>query len=98
MEEIHTQILLRLAREALESYFGMKAPSLYERLKYENKEPYTHELGCFVTLHKKNGELCGCIGNLWGKGPLLEEIPKLARAAAFSDPRFHPLKQEELSC
>ena len=97
MEYIHRQTLLQLAREALESSFGMKDSPLYERLKREEKEPYTYEVGCFVTLHnKKSGNLCGCIGNLWGKGPLLEEIPKLARAAAFNDPRFYPLKQEEL--
>ncbi len=97
MEETHRQTLLLLAREALESSFGMKSPSLYERLKREEKEPYTYEVGCFVTLHnKKSGNLCGCIGNLWGRGPLFEEIPKLARAAAFNDPRFYPLKQEDL--
>lgn len=62
-----------------------KAPS--ERLD----QPY----GAFVTL-KSHGELRGCIGRIDASGPLRETIARMAQAAAFEDPRFPPLRQEEL--
>ncbi len=51
-------------------------------------------LGAFVTL-KRNGRLRGCIGHLQGTKPLYETIWDMARAAAFSDPRFPPLSAQE---
>ena len=53
------------------------------------------KLGAFVTL-KKGQRLRGCIGNIIGEGPLWKTIIKMAAQAAFNDPRFPPLKQEEL--
>jgi len=54
--------------------------------------------GCFVTLHKKNGDLRGCIGTILPmKDTLAEEIRDNAIAAATRDPRFHPLSKEELN-
>ena len=98
MDETQRKTLLALAREAIRTFFSDDPPLLYERMKREQRRPYTDELGCFVTLHtKKDGALRGCIGNLWPKGPLYDEIFQLARQAAFNDPRFHPLKKEEVS-
>lgn len=55
---------------------------------------------CFVSLHSKTGEgesLRGCIGTLAPlKATLYDEIVANARSAAFSDPRFTPLRREEL--
>ncbi|OIN99645.1 MAG: AMMECR1 domain-containing protein [Desulfovibrionaceae bacterium CG1_02_65_16] len=53
------------------------------------------ELGAFVTLNRE-GRLRGCIGNIIGQGPLYETVWRMARAAAFEDPRFPPLTQAEL--
>lgn len=50
---------------------------------------------CFVTLQKA-GELRGCIGCLEARMPLIQAIPYFSLAAAFSDPRFAPLAQDEL--
>ena len=50
--------------------------------------------GVFVTLHKE-GSLRGCIGFVIGYYPLLEGIMKAACSAAFSDPRFNPVKIDE---
>lgn len=50
----------------------------------------------FVTLHR-HGELRGCIGSLEAHQPLLEDVAHNAFAAAFSDPRFPPLKESEMS-
>ncbi len=52
--------------------------------------------GAFVTLHKKNGQLRGCIGMIEGLKPLWETIRDMAIQAAFHDPRFPPLRSEEL--
>ncbi len=51
--------------------------------------------GAFVTL-KKNGKLRGCIGHFGEDTPLYKMVFRMARAAAFEDPRFIPLRQEEL--
>ena len=51
--------------------------------------------GAFVSLHK-NGRLRGCIGHFGEDTPLHEIVAEMARAAAFEDPRFTPLRREEL--
>jgi AmmeMemoRadiSam system protein B/AmmeMemoRadiSam system protein A len=53
------------------------------------------EEGAFVTLFKK-GQLRGCIGNVLGQGPLYDTVKEMAVAAASRDPRFQPVKAEEL--
>lgn len=57
---------------------------------------YAHRAACFVTL-KKYGELRGCIGTLEPAEPDLgREIARNARSAAFQDPRFPPVGEDEL--
>jgi MEMO1 family protein len=51
--------------------------------------------GAFVTIHKR-GQLRGCIGYIEGQGPLHKTIERMAEAAAFKDPRFTPVKENEL--
>lgn len=53
------------------------------------------DCGAFVTLHV-HGRLRGCIGQLVGRQPLYRTVAEMARAAAFDDPRFYPVGQEEL--
>ena len=50
--------------------------------------------GAFVTL-KKHGHLRGCIGYIKAVKPLGETVQEMAVAAAFHDPRFPSLKQDE---
>ncbi len=52
--------------------------------------------GAFVSLHK-HGRLRGCIGHFGEDYPLHEIVAEMARAAAFEDPRFSPVKREELA-
>jgi AmmeMemoRadiSam system protein A len=57
---------------------------------------YALRSACFVSL-KKHGELRGCIGTLEPAEPDLgHEIPRNAYAAAFRDPRFPPVRVDEL--
>jgi hypothetical protein len=58
-------------------------------------EKLNEHFGAFVTL-KINGQLRGCIGHIVGDEPLTQTIVKMARAAAFEDPRFPPLSKAEL--
>lgn len=51
--------------------------------------------GCFVTL-KMLGRLRGCIGSFTSDKPLYATVQEMAVAAATRDPRFYPLRPEEL--
>lgn len=51
--------------------------------------------GAFVTL-KKNGHLRGCIGRFEPDEPLYKIVREMAIAAASQDPRFPPVRAEEL--
>ena len=59
-------------------------------------DPYLMKNGAaFVTL-KKNGELRGCIGHIIAREPLALSVQNNAVSAALRDPRFSPVKKEEL--
>lgn len=83
--------LIKLAREAIFSYFLKKDVEVDEDVKRE----FSDIVGVFVTLNKE-GMLRGCIGFPEGVYPLYEAIIKAARSSAFSDPRFMPLGKGEL--
>ena len=51
--------------------------------------------GAFVSLHR-HGQLRGCIGHFGEDVSLREIVARMARAAAFDDPRFQPVRREEL--
>lgn len=51
--------------------------------------------GAFVTLTRR-GDLRGCIGNIVGTQPLISTVAEMTRAAALKDPRFSPVRPEEL--
>jgi len=55
----------------------------------------TLRCGAFVTL-RKAGSLRGCIGRMQSSDPIVTTVSEMAYAAAFEDPRFPPLRKEEL--
>jgi len=80
--------LLERARNAIGAEFGRPPAS-------ETAHPRLFERGaCFVTLTQA-GQLRGCIGSLEAWRPLDEDVRDNARAAAFRDPRFAPLRADE---
>jgi len=87
--EEQKQELLALARQSIETRFTKEA------IFYPDDEAFSIQTGIFVTLHK-HGELRGCIGYIKGFKDLVPSIVEMARAAAFQDPRFPTVKQEEL--
>lgn len=56
---------------------------------------FNEERGVFVTL-TDGGELRGCIGFPYPTAPLGEALREAAVAAALRDPRFYPVREEEL--
>jgi len=88
------QTLLHMAREAMEyGVRGKKLPPLDE------KKLSTHLLEqgtSFITLTIR-GQLRGCIGGLEARQPLVKDVREHAIAAALEDPRFPPVREDELS-
>jgi AmmeMemoRadiSam system protein A len=81
--------LLTLARNAIAGHFGLAASPVDDR-------PELHEKGAtFVTL-TQHGQLRGCIGSLEAWRALRQDVQENALAAAFRDPRFAPLRGDEL--
>lgn len=90
LTKIQGNKLLRLARKSIETSFSKKA------LDYKDeKKEFPKKLGVFVTLHKAKA-LRGCIGFPYPYKPLADAIIEATKAAAFSDPRFLPLKEQEM--
>ncbi len=85
-----TQFLIDIAREAILSQLNRTPLHLIE-----NPYPELEQvLGVFVTLSIQ-GKLRGCIGNIIGQYPLYLGVQNMALQAAFHDPRFPTLTQEE---
>jgi len=85
---------LRLAREAMEcAVRGQVLPPL----EITSLAPLLQENGAsFVTL-TIDSELRGCIGALEAFQPLAEDVREHAVSAALYDPRFPPVRENELS-
>ncbi len=84
--------LIALARKSIETEFYNQEPAVGEEIKQKFSKP----LGIFTTLNTLNHQLRGCIGFVEARYPLWLGVIYTARLAAFKDPRFEPLKKEEL--
>jgi len=84
------KLLVKIARNVIESFVNG------EEIKIPKKLPdvFSEKRGVFVTL-EKNGELRGCIGLPYPEKSLIEAV-KEAAVSATQDPRFTPLRREEL--
>ena len=87
-------IYVRLARDSLTYYLNkgkyLKVPD------YVDEDMKKTRRGVFVSL-KKNGQLRGCIGTIFPTTEnVAEEIIRNAVAAGTEDPRFEPVRKEEL--
>lgn len=77
--------LLALARDAITKKMPEK--------KYD--DVLCEKRGVFVTLEKKSS-LRGCIGYVEAVKSVYESVVEMAKAAAFNDPRFNPVEENEL--
>ena len=91
--EENRKILLNLAQESIQHGLttGKPLPVNIDQFPPELCE----KCATFVTL-KKQGQLRGCIGMLEAIRPLAQDVAENAFSAAFKDPRFPPMKEDEL--
>ena len=85
------EYLVKTAKESIEYYLKnneiMEKPSDYP-IELDD------ELGVFVTLNK-NKNLRGCIGYPEPVKPVLDAVIDVSISAAFNDPRFNPISEDE---
>jgi len=89
--------LVNLARQTLQEQLAPQPsnagkPSLTVS---PDDDCFTEHCGTFVTI-KKEGQLRGCIGNLLPNGTVWEGVRQNVINAALHDPRFTPLRSDEL--
>jgi len=88
------QILLEVARASVEHGVESGRPLAVRAGDYPQELRALR--ATFVTL-KVRGDLRGCIGTCQAVRPLVEDVAHNGYAAAFLDPRFPPMKREELA-
>ena len=91
LTDLEKKALLDVVRKTIEA--RLTGRSLTEL--HLSSEVLKEKKGAFVTL-KKHSHLRGCIGYIEARKPLYETVGEMALAAAFDDPRFPPLKPDEL--
>lgn len=86
--------LVELARRSIEAYVRRgEVIKLPAQLTPEMQG----RAGVFVSLHDKKGNLRGCIGTIEPTQPdIAQEVIRNAISAATQDPRFPPVRPEEL--
>jgi len=85
--------MLQLARKALKESVATGKPAPADAANLGRK--LTEPKGCFVTL-TKDGSLRGCIGHILPQESLYKAIMDNARNAALRDPRFPPVRADEV--
>jgi len=91
LSEKEKKELLTMAKDTIEEY--VSSGRVAER-NIQNPQ-FKADGAVFVTI-KKNGALRGCIGNIQPVMSLSQSVIKNAIAASSSDPRFPPVRKEEL--
>ena len=97
LDQTQGRALLLLARRTILARLkgdlpGNQAAELEKAL---TDPAFKEKRGVFVTLNRR-GRLRGCIGSLAAVETIREGVRRNALNAAFSDPRFPPLSEEEL--
>jgi len=92
--DVHKQQLLATARSSI--LHGLQHKKSLPVTAEEYPEPLRETRATFVTLHNQSG-LRGCIGTTTAVAPLIVSISENAYAAAFRDPRFKPLSEQEFA-
>lgn len=87
------EILVKTARSAVTEYLKTKKRLT---LLEDFKSKFSYNSGVFVTLNKAK-DLRGCIGFPTPEKKLYQSLVDAAIASATEDPRFFPVRYEELS-
>lgn len=84
--------LLSLARKTVEEYITLGSVA-----EPDIPAPWLKTQGTTFVSISRSGELRGCIGNIRNPMPLYKSVILNAVAASSKDPRFPPVKKEELA-
>jgi AmmeMemoRadiSam system protein B/AmmeMemoRadiSam system protein A len=87
-------ILLKIARTSIRNKLARECKPVCDDT--ELTPMLKTNCGAFVTL-EENDRLRGCIGHFGSDIPLYQVVEEMAKEAAFGDPRFYPLQQNELN-
>lgn len=93
LSEAQRKQLLTLARESIAAALTGSRPQV-DPAAFD--DTLRRPSGAFVTL-TEHDELRGCIGSIEAVAPLYLAVVQSAINAAFRDPRFNPLRPDELS-
>lgn len=85
------KFMLKLVRYSIKQQFDSELGD-YPKPDYDI---LNEKDGVFVTI-TIDGNLRGCIGYIFGTKPLFDTLKEAAVQAAFHDPRFSPLTEEEV--
>lgn len=91
LSEDERKKILELARQSLREAVGHHG----ESFPIPTEGIFGELCGVFVSLHAR-GKLRGCIGVVEPSEPLGSSIAQCAASAARNDPRFAPVREEEL--
>lgn len=94
LDEKQRQTLLRVARESIA---GALAGRAAEWKAEDFDEALRRPAGAFVTLKTADDELRGCIGSIQAVDPMFRAVASSAVSAALRDPRFYPVRIDELA-
>jgi AmmeMemoRadiSam system protein A len=83
--------MLELARRAIAEAVSLQKPVQV----IPQNGVFAEKHGVFVTIHAR-GRLRGCIGVVEAFEPLGDSVARCAASAALHDPRFSPVRPEEL--
>lgn len=86
------QALLKTARESIAH--GLRRGGALRVDHGQFTQALQEKRASFVTLERRQ-ELRGCIGTLDARQPLIQDVAQNAYNAAFQDPRFSPLTDDE---
>ena len=90
--DLDGQLAVRIAREAIEARL-LGRP----RRPFGIPETFEEKSGAFVTINNHpSGDLRGCIGYPQPFFSLVKSIERAAESAATEDPRFPPMRHDEL--
>jgi AmmeMemoRadiSam system protein A len=91
LSEADRRSLLELALRAIAEAVSLQKPAV----SIPQNGVFAERRGVFVTIHAR-GRLRGCIGVVEPFEPLGESIARCAASAALQDPRFSPVRPEEI--
>lgn len=94
LTEAARQTLMKTARDSI--LCGLRQGEPLRVTSTDFSPELQAERASFVTLNR-SGLLRGCIGHLEASLPLVEDVAENAFSAAFRDPRFPPLSENEVA-